>query len=569
LRSFFNVSLAPSPYLMHRSIGQGLAALATETSTSGPQGYPTGEVYDFVPDVQQYPSYGNYDPSGAESTSLSYLIRIARDQGLGSLCPTLARLDLQYGRNYTTVKANDVFTLHGQAFTQIPVTTHQGNRYLVFARQLPQAGFVAYSLCGVAAGGQVGYPCHPPDPGKYTCAFKSLTLCVVDFVVFGQSLSAAHTCDSLGSCALATVGVAASLFVVGRLTVGIGARVAVAASLATEGLSALTARIVTDESLVEVTDARSGVNEEISTSEAQSFIKALESCKCFPAGTKVATRSGSVAIEKLHVGDLVLSEDPKKGKVEQERVQAIIVRPMSSMMALKLSDGSTITVQPDHPFWVDAGRELHGKGWLKARQLHAGDRLRTASGRDVRIVRILQHAGRAVVYTLTVAHDHTFFIGDAEVLVHNCALPVDQLDALGQTADDIMSGSLRIGKSRYHGDTRHAIDINDAINIVKSPEAIYVTTGSSHRLIFLKDETIVLVTSQFETRSGAGGALLTAYGKKGVLGETGASAVGGDALPTGPGRPVTEADILNGTIPGINVPSIKIRPGRPYVTVSP
>jgi len=274
LRAFVNVSLDPSSALIGKRIGQGLADLATETSVSGPQGYPTGEVYNFVPDVQQYPGYSDYDTS-AQSTSLSYLIRIAHDRGLGPLCPVLARVDLQYGRNYTTVQANDVFTLHGQAFTQIPVTTHQGNRYLVFARQLPQAGFVAYSLCGVAAAGQVGYPCHPPDPGKYTCAFKSTALCVVDIVVFQGGLSAAHRCDSLGSCALATVGVAASLTVVGGLVVRVGAQVALATRLAAEGLSALTARIVTDESLVEVTDAESGVNREISTSEARTFIEQL------------------------------------------------------------------------------------------------------------------------------------------------------------------------------------------------------------------------------------------------------------------------------------------------------
>jgi len=121
-------------------------------------------------------------------------------------------------------------------------------------------------------------------------------------------------------------------------------------------------------------------------------------------------------IETLHVGDLVLAEDPNTGKVEAEPVQAVIVRPVSPLIEVDLSDGSTITVQPDHPFWVDHGQGLRGSGWLKAGDLRPGDRLRTATGKDVTVVRVRRNVGHAVVYTLTVARDHTFFVGSARVL---------------------------------------------------------------------------------------------------------------------------------------------------------
>ncbi len=100
-------------------------------------------------------------------------------------------------------------------------------------------------------------------------------------------------------------------------------------------------------------------------------------------------------------------------------MQALIVRPVSALMALDLSDGSVIKVQPDHVFWVDRDPALHGHGWLTARRMHRGDRLRTISGRDVTVVRMRGHVGHAVVYTLTVTRDHTFFVGAARVLVHN------------------------------------------------------------------------------------------------------------------------------------------------------
>jgi len=140
---------------------------------------------------------------------------------------------------------------------------------------------------------------------------------------------------------------------------------------------------------------------------------------CFPAGTLVATPSGLQAIETLQVGQQVFSEDPATGKLEPEPAQAVIHDPVSELMAVDLSDGSAITVTVDHPFWVDSGWRFKGPNWLEAGRLLPGDLLRTASGLDVGVVRLRYHVGRAAVYTLTVAKDHTFFVGAAQVLVHN------------------------------------------------------------------------------------------------------------------------------------------------------
>jgi len=62
-------------------------------------------------------------------------------------------------------------------------------------------------------------------------------------------------------------------------------------------------------------------------------------------------------------------------------------------------------------------------GWVLAGQLHTGDRLRTIRGTQVQVVELRYHVGRAAVYTLTVAKDHTFFVGSARVLVHNSNCP--------------------------------------------------------------------------------------------------------------------------------------------------
>lgn len=104
---------------------------------------------------------------------------------------------------------------------------------------------------------------------------------------------------------------------------------------------------------------------------------------CFPAGTLVATPHGEQPIQTLHVGEVMLAEDPTTTHVDQEHVQAVIVDPVKPLIAVALSDGSTITVTADHPFWVDQGDTPGAGTWLAAGQLQAGDPLRTASGHDV------------------------------------------------------------------------------------------------------------------------------------------------------------------------------------------
>jgi len=112
----------------------------------------------------------------------------------------------------------------------------------------------------------------------------------------------------------------------------------------------------------------------------------------------------------------VLAEDPR---VAAEVVQAVIDDGAKPLLALTLSDGESITVTVDHPFYVDSGLLLHGTGWLQAGQLQPGDRAHSGRARCGRRRATARGAGLAAVYTLTVAKDHTFFVGTARVLVHN------------------------------------------------------------------------------------------------------------------------------------------------------
>ena len=168
---------------------------------------------------------------------------------------------------------------------------------------------------------------------------------------------------------------------------------------------------------------------------------------CFPAGTVVATPDGERPIESLHVGDTVLAEDPATGAVAAEPVQALIQDPVSDVLELRLSDGSTIRTTPNHPFWVDGNADFADAGWRAAGELRAGDRLRSAGNGIVEVVGLRYHVARAEVYTLTVAGLHTFFVGNARVLVHN---------AKGGGGDRGRSGQAKRNESRQVEDAARA-----------------------------------------------------------------------------------------------------------------
>jgi len=169
---------------------------------------------------------------------------------------------------------------------------------------------------------------------------------------------------------------------------------------------------------------------ELTFTEAADLAFKAEGCGCFPGATGVLTPHGLVAIASLHMGDQVLAEDPATGKVGPEKVQAVIDDGIQPLMQVRLSDGSSLSVTTNHPFYVDSGPGVTKSAWVQAGDLRIGDRIRTESGRDVTVMALRHHTGQAHVYTLTVAVDHDFFVGSADVLVHNstfCSLTESEI----------------------------------------------------------------------------------------------------------------------------------------------
>ncbi len=94
---------------------------------------------------------------------------------------------------------------------------------------------------------------------------------------------------------------------------------------------------------------------------------------CFGAGTLVQTLAGHQVIEKLSAGDEVLTQNPKTGELRYQPIVAVYHNPPNATLRIELDDDA-IVATGIHRFWKA------GKGWVMARELKPGDRLRTLGG---------------------------------------------------------------------------------------------------------------------------------------------------------------------------------------------
>ncbi len=132
---------------------------------------------------------------------------------------------------------------------------------------------------------------------------------------------------------------------------------------------------------------------------------------CFPAGTPVYCESGPQPIESVRPGDRVLSQNPNTGELAFKLVQNVTVRPPSKLRKITLG-GSEIVTTLGHPFWVN------GTGWKMAKELEPEQNLHTLTGAAA-IVKVEELPNPDRAYNLVVADYNTYFVGSANVLVHD------------------------------------------------------------------------------------------------------------------------------------------------------
>ena len=197
------------------------------------------------------------------------------------------------------------------------------------------------------------------------------------------------------------------------------------------GYALVTGQTATNPTFVEVV---SSYQPQITPSNVITQTSAMNRISCFGAGTPVRTVDGVRPIESLKVGDLVLTQSTDGGALGYKPILVVHHNPPSATFRIKVG-GESIISSHFHRFWVA------GRGWVMARELKAGDPVRTLGG--VSPVESVEADKVQLVYNLDVAEDADFFAGNVGALVHDNTLPDPRLtpfDAPPGSAGVAMAG---------------------------------------------------------------------------------------------------------------------------------
>ena len=85
-----------------------------------------------------------------------------------------------------------------------------------------------------------------------------------------------------------------------------------------------------------------------------------------------------------------------------------------SFNKITLDNGEIITATSNHPFW-----EVSDQNWKDAGVLNVNSTLINIDENNISIVNLKRYTKNTMVYNLTVANDHTYFVGLNSVLGHN------------------------------------------------------------------------------------------------------------------------------------------------------
>lgn len=138
---------------------------------------------------------------------------------------------------------------------------------------------------------------------------------------------------------------------------------------------------------------------------------------CLAGGTPILTQRGPVGIERVRIGDMVLSKHPETGELRFQPVMRTTVRAPENLIRITLAENAqgrpqVIRASGGHPFWVS------GKGWVRARELEVGSRLHgLEEAMEVNDVTVEAKATRT--YNLVVRDFHTYLVGPGGILSHD------------------------------------------------------------------------------------------------------------------------------------------------------
>lgn len=143
---------------------------------------------------------------------------------------------------------------------------------------------------------------------------------------------------------------------------------------------------------------------------------------CFVAGTTIAVPAEERhlgieyrPIEEIQTGDLVFSFDENTGRYGVNKVTETFINEVEVLVQVTIA-GTTLLVTEEHPFYNPSY-----KNWVPAKNIKAGDDVLLLNGEYAEVAEVtrLLLDEPCKVYNFTVENDHTYFVGEDAVLVHN------------------------------------------------------------------------------------------------------------------------------------------------------
>jgi hypothetical protein len=207
--------------------------------------------------------------------------------------------------------------------------------------------------------------------------------------------------------------------------------------------------------------------------EAAEVVAKFEQPCSFSANTPVVTRSGLQSISTIRTGDYVLAYDEWLGVSEYYPVTAVLAHVDLQTLILTIGPDEIETTS-EHPFYV------RGQ-WVPAGALSVGDPIASASGTLGQLVEIQVGTEPELMYNLTVAQAHTYYVGNGQWLVHNACSRILRRNLEGSVPAGWRNGDVEWqahhiipGEHEGHPFVRKAIDegqwkIDDAGNGIALP----------------------------------------------------------------------------------------------------
>ena len=143
---------------------------------------------------------------------------------------------------------------------------------------------------------------------------------------------------------------------------------------------------------------------------------AIKPSACFVAGTSIAMAYNVFKpIKSICIGDYVLSYNEKDGTVSRQKVIDTFSKEVYQTIGLTI-DGEYIETTYNHPFYSPIYN-----CWVQAGSLRVGDYVVDSNGNRqvVQATKTNNYAYPITVYNFTVENNHTYYVGDEGILVHN------------------------------------------------------------------------------------------------------------------------------------------------------